>query len=186
LLAASAAHIPEARRAFGAAAAAVMPNAAPLHRVRAGMLAVGALEGTQSMPTRQWSDMDAVIRRRVVDLSQEMVPSDPGVYAWYREGKRKYVGQAASLRARLWRNHLGQSLSLSSSALRRNVAQRLGFGTTAALKRREVILTAEQLAQVRAWLLSCELAWLTCGNAADAIALEIRLRKESLPCLNQR
>ena len=98
----------------------------------------------------------------------------------------KYVGKAASLRARLWGNHLGQSASLSSSALRRNVALRLGFGTTAALKRREVVLTGEQLAEVRAWLVSCELAWLTCATADDAIALEIRLRKEALPCLNQR
>jgi len=109
-----------------------------------------------------------------------------GVYAWYRAGTRKYVGKAASLRTRLWGNHLGQSPSLTSSALRRNVAQRLGFGTTAALKRREIILTAEQLAQVRAWLLSCDLAWLTCNDASEAIALEYRLRKEALPCLNQR
>lgn len=90
------------------------------------------------MPTRQWSDMDVVIRRRVVNLAPEMVPSDPGVYAWYREGKRKYVGQAASLRARPWGNHLGQSPSLTSSALRRNVAHLLGFGSTAALKRRRL------------------------------------------------
>lgn len=119
------------------------------------------------MPTRQWSDMDGVIRRRVADLAPEMVPSDPGVYAWYRDGTRKYVGQAASLRARLWGNHLGQSPSLTSSALRRNVAQRLGFGTTAALKRREVILTAEQLGARVAPVLRARLAHLQQRRGRD-------------------
>jgi hypothetical protein len=130
--------------------------------------------------------MDAAVRRRSVELTPEMVPNDAGVYAWYRNGERMYVGTAASLRTRLWGNHLGQSQGLTASALRRNVAEHLGFGEAAAIKRREITLTSDQLAAVRAWILSCEVAWLTCLCDVDALELETGLKAEYLPPLTKR
>ena len=138
------------------------------------------------MPARQWVDMNNAVKHCVADVVAGMLPAAPGVYAWYRDGQRQYVGRATSLRARLWKNHLSQSRSLTNSALRRNVAQWLGFATTAALKRREITLTADQLGRVHRWVRSCELAWLICDSARDAIELEAQLRKEFLPPLNQR
>jgi excinuclease UvrABC nuclease subunit len=138
------------------------------------------------MPTRQWSDMDKAIRHRVDELAADGIPISAGVYAWYRSGERQYVGTAASLRDRLWKNHLGQSRALTSSALRRNVAEMLHFGAASALKRREIELTSEQLAAVRDWIVSCELAWLTCDSAADARELEAQLLEELRPRLNKR
>lgn len=137
------------------------------------------------MLTQRWSDMDKVVRHRVADLAPNDVPISAGVYAWYWDGKRQYVGKAASLKARL-KNHLGQSQALTSSALRRNVAEMLQLGTAAALKRREISLTGEQLAVVRAWLLSCEVAWLLCGSATAAGELERELLNEYRPLLNHR
>jgi hypothetical protein len=129
--------------------------------------------------------MDEALRRPVSELTSDLIPGDAGVYAWYRGDVRQYVGKAASLRVRLWNNHLGQSQALTNSALRRNVAELLGFGPAAALKRREIALTSDQLAAVRKWLLSCELAWLTCASAGDADALETKLLSESRPPLNK-
>lgn len=138
------------------------------------------------MPAWQWVDLDHAVKHRVCDVIAVMLPAAPGVYAWYRAGQRRYIGRATSLRDRLWKNHLSQSRSLTNSALRRNVAKYLGFGATAALKRREIALTADQLARVDRWLRGCTLAWLVCDSAADAIDLEAQLRKEFLPHLNQR
>jgi hypothetical protein len=53
------------------------------------------------------------------------VPTDAGVYAWYRDGVAIYVGKAVSLRARVWGNHLGRGSVMTSSAFRRNVAAHL-------------------------------------------------------------
>jgi len=119
-------------------------------------------------------------------MSPETIPIVAGVYAWYRDEKRVYVGTAASLRARVWRNHLGQSQTLTASAFRRNVAEYLRFGTSAALKRREVTLTTEQLDALHAWIGSCEVAWLICVSNADARSLETRLKAEFRPCLTKR
>jgi hypothetical protein len=107
--------------------------------------------------SRNWSDMDAARRCAGASITREMIPMAPGVYAWYRAGRRVYVGKADSLRARLWRNHLGQSSSLSGSAFRRNVAEHLGYGRPKDIKAGVIELTAEQLAGVRAWILGCEL-----------------------------
>ncbi len=129
--------------------------------------------------------MDAAARP-AISLTREAVPAAPGVYAWYRSGKRMYVGKANSLRARLWGNHLGQSIAPSSSAFRRNVAEHLGFGEPAALKLRRVRLTERQLANLRKWIVGCQVAWLTCSSGAAAAVLERRLKIEFKPPLTKR
>jgi excinuclease UvrABC nuclease subunit len=119
-------------------------------------------------------------------LVRELVPDEPGVYAWYRDGKRMYLGKADSLRHRVYANHLGQSRAPTGSAFRRNVAEYLGFGKPASLKNRVLQLSADQLDAIRSWILSCEIAWLTCPTKAGAIALERKLKLEFKPPLTKR
>lgn len=113
------------------------------------------------------------------------MPDEPGVYAWYRDGRRTYVGKADSLRSRIWSNHLRQSRTLTSSAFRRNVAECLGFGTSAQIKSRAIELTDEQLAAVHAWIVSCEVTWLVCATKAEALELETTLKVEFRPPLTK-
>lgn len=128
--------------------------------------------------------MDAAPRHRPADLTGDKVPRDPGD-AWYRGGKRMYVGKADSLRARVWGNHLGQSRHIGGSAFRRNVAEHLGYGTPADIKARRVELTDEQLAGLRSWIFGCRVAWLTCATIAEARALEAALKLEHRPPLTK-
>jgi hypothetical protein len=81
---------------------------------------------------------------------------------------------------------LGQGRALSSSAFRRNVAAHLGFGSAAAIKAGDMVLTETQLNEVRQWIMGCEVAWLTCATAADAVALETSLKREFKPPLTKR
>src|SRR5262245_31742180 len=119
-----------------------------------------------------WATMDGAKRHRPADLKRSEIPDGPGVYAWYRGGRRKYVGMGKSLDDRIWTRHLGQSRSLHTSALRRNVAEMLGFGDANDIFSRVVRLTDEQRAQVRAWILGCEVAWIECSSADAAVLAE--------------
>jgi hypothetical protein len=134
------------------------------------------MSGDMTPIALDWSSMDAATRRPASSLTRELVPDEPGVYAWYRESARMYVGEGGSLRSRIWTNHLGQNKTLKGSALRRNVAQYLKYGSAAAINAGTIVLTTDQLAAVRAWILSCEVAWLTCATKDDALALEKKLR----------
>jgi hypothetical protein len=86
----------------------------------------------------------------------------------------------------VWGNHLGQSVGLTGSAFRRSVAERLGFGSAALIKTREVWLTDAQRANVRAWILGCEVSWLVCATDAEALLLEASLKLEHKPHLTKR
>jgi hypothetical protein len=142
--------------------------------------------GLRSTTMTTWRDLDAATRYPPSTLEARVVPELPGVYAWYRGGDRMYVGKADSLRDRVWGNHLGQGRALSSSAFRRNVAAHLGFGSAAAIKAGDMVLTETQLNEVRQWIMGCEVAWLTCATAADAAALETSLKQEFKPPLTKR
>lgn len=130
--------------------------------------------------------MDARPRLRARDLRAVDVPLSPGVYAWYRRGRAVYVGKADELRGRAWSNHMGQSSSMGSSAFRRNVAEHLDFGTPGDIKAKRVRLTRIQLAEVRAWILGCALAWVECRTVAAAKELEIDMKAEWIPPLTKR
>ncbi len=138
-----------------------------------------------AMTSASWSDMDAAPRFAAAALSLVLVPEEPGVYAWYRARERMYVGKADSLRDRVWGNHLGQGRGLTSSAFRRNVAEHLGFGSSAEIKSGAIELSDDQLADVRSWIMSSEVAWLTCVAKADAISLETKLKDEFKPPLTK-
>jgi hypothetical protein len=129
--------------------------------------------------------MDAAPRRHASAVTREFIPIEPGVYAWYRDGERIYVGKADSLRARVFGSHLSASRSLTGSAFRRNVAEHLGIASSGRIKSRTVVLAEEQLAAVSAWIMSCKVAWLTCATKDEAVELETRLKAEFKPPLTK-
>ena len=133
-----------------------------------------------------WARLDRQPRSRATDLRGIDVPTDPGVYAWYRVGGAVYVGKANDLRARLWGDHLGQGRSVRTSAFRRNVAERLGFGSSADIKAKRIELTTGQLARLRAWVLACRVTWIVCGSEEEASRFEARLKTEWRPPLTKR
>lgn len=139
-----------------------------------------------TLPGPLWATMDLRPRRHVPGLRAVDVPLDPGVYAWYRDGRPVYVGKAAELRDRVWSRHLGRSRTLGTSAFRRNVAEHLGFGAPDAIKAGAIRLDPGQLAAVRAWIEGCEVAWITCRSEAEAITLETAMKAEWLPPLTKR
>jgi excinuclease UvrABC nuclease subunit len=130
--------------------------------------------------------MDREARRRFEDLSRDVIPTSPGVYALYRDGERTYVGKAKALRDRIWGNHARTGTSMTNSAMRRNVAELLGIATASEIKKREHVVTDADAAAVTSWLGSCEIAWLVCKTAADAIELEAQLKAEFKPPLTKR
>ncbi len=130
--------------------------------------------------------MDAQPRRRASELSRGDLPECPGVYAWYRRDRAVYVGKGDDLRDRAWGSHMSQSKSLGRSAFRRNIAESLGFGAANDIKKKVRRLTTEQRALVRAWVVSCPVAWIECKSIATAKALEDDMKVEWLPPLTKR
>lgn len=62
-----------------------------------------------SIPTGPlWKSMHAQPKHAARDLRKADIPTDPGVYAWYRDGEAIYVGKADSLQNRLWSKHLAR------------------------------------------------------------------------------
>lgn len=134
----------------------------------------------------EWASMLREPSRPVRTLERAQVPDLPGVYLWRRSGEVVYVGTASSLRARLWGKHLGAGTSLAGSSLRRNVCDLL-FAIPPSVTgnpRREKV-AKPQAEAIREWLLSCDLAWQVCATAAEAGALESRLRAAHKPLLNR-
>lgn len=136
----------------------------------------------------RWAALHARPRVSIATLRREDVPAEFGVYALYRHSSPQYVGVAErqTLRARVWGNHLGRGTSMSGSAMRRNIAEMLGIASSAAIKNKTYITTAEDARRVRAWQDDCEIAWITCDDSAAAIALEGALKAEHLPPLTKR
>lgn len=133
-----------------------------------------------------WDVMNERYRRPVSSLSEAAIPSGPGVYALYYDGKPVYVGKAAALRSRVWRNHLRQGVSMTNSALRRNVANFLDIASAADIKARRYQPTAVDAKRVSEWIQSAELAWIECDSEADALALEAAMKAEWMPPLTVR
>ena len=134
-----------------------------------------------------WDRMDAQPRFRAADLARADVPTDPGVYAWYRRGRAVYVGKADSLRDRAWKNHMGQSATMGTSAFRRNVAESLGYGSSADIKAKRVTHSRPTSSPtVRAWIIGCSVTWIVCPSTAAAMTLESRMKAEWMPPLTKR
>lgn len=131
--------------------------------------------------------MDRRSRRRVATLTHDaLIPAGPGVYAFYLDGERAYVGKAGSLRGRLWGCHLRKGVSMTNSALRRNVADRLGIASSADIKARRYLPSVEDANRVTAFVGDMEVAWIECEAEPEARALEDRLKREFLPPLTKQ
>jgi hypothetical protein len=128
--------------------------------------------------------MDSAPRRPFVGLAMADIPTDPGVYALYREGERLYVGKANSLRSRLG-NHRGEGASMTNSALRRNVAALVGIASSAHIKAQRYRTTIEDAGLVTAWLAACDVAWIACDSSNEAAALERDMKREDMPALTK-
>ena len=87
---------------------------------------------------------------------------------------------------RVWANHLGNSRSISGSAFRRNVAAALGIASAADIKSGRYVLADAELAAVRAWIMGCEVAWLTFPTNEAALQAERELKAEWMPELTKR
>jgi hypothetical protein len=134
----------------------------------------------------QWRALLAAPAFPVRDLLRVHLPDSPGVYLWRRDGLDAYVGKASNLRRRVWGSHLGRGVSLAGSSVRRNVCELLfDIPPTVTGGRSRQKVTRDQAHAVREWLAECELSWQECASPADALELEIALRKSHLPPLNR-
>jgi excinuclease UvrABC nuclease subunit len=114
------------------------------------------------------------------------IPSAAGVYAWYKDGRRVYIGKAKNLQKRVGSNHLGRGMSLTGSAFRRNVAEHLGLGTATEIKKRRRVLSTTEIALGCKWISECEVTWIVCGSDSDALAKEKAMKAEFKPLLTKR
>jgi len=116
------------------------------------------------------------------------IPNAPGVYAFYREGDRVYVGRAIAnggLRKRLVGMHLLTGADVSWSAFRRNVAEAQGVPTSVTRVHADT-LTVDQLDMLNDWDAGCEVAWTECLTVEEAKALEVSLKADFKPPLTKR
>jgi hypothetical protein len=131
-----------------------------------------------------WSKMNAQPRVPASGLSKRDVVPDPGVYAWYHDGRAVYVGKAARLNDRIAR-HLGRDKAMAGSAFRRNVAESLGISTPGAIKSGGYRLNDDELARVRDFIEQCEVTWVVCNSPSEALRFEGHIKAEWLPPLTK-
>jgi hypothetical protein len=132
-----------------------------------------------------WADMDSRPRLGAHAARKHDIPTNPGIYGWYRLGKRIYLGKAANLQNRLWNNHLGKGICLTGSAFRRNVAEHLGIATAADIKSGRRTITRAEADTICTWISSCEVSWIVQVSEADALRAEAQLRAEFCPPLTK-
>lgn len=132
---------------------------------------------------REWADLFSIPRVISADLERGQIPTNPGVYLWFRDGECIYVGIAGNLRQR-FSNHRSQKNDMSGSTLRSWVAVEL-LGMERELTRlRPSIITEDQTAQVNAWVAQCEVAWVVLNSRDDASFLEAKLLRTMRPRFN--
>ena len=134
----------------------------------------------------RWIAMGRQRRRPMSDLKKSDLPPSPGVYVLYRRGHPIYVGKAASLQDRVWKNHSGRGTSMGTSAMRRNVAEHLGIAKAKDIKGGNYHVTEADASRVRRWLEGCEIVWRECETEAAAKLLETDMKAEYLPPLTKR
>ena len=132
-----------------------------------------------------WEEMDRQARCSASSLKKSQIPQQPGVYAWYRNHRRVYVGKAANLRSRVGGNHLGKGVCLTGSAFRRNVAETLSIASAADIKSGRKQLTRLEVDQVCLWISACEVTWRVCESHDQACDLERRMKHEFRPPLTK-
>jgi hypothetical protein len=133
--------------------------------------------------------MNAQTRHAADQLSRRDVPTTPGVYAWYRDGKPIYSGRAVGkegLQDRIWGTHLRTGKDLSRSSFRRNVTDHLRVAPISRTTVRPTLMTAGEVEPVNRWVRECAVAWIVCSSPADAKKLEKSLHGEWMPPLSRR
>lgn len=136
-----------------------------------------------------WQRMNGQLRHAAASLTGKDVPPGPGVYAWYHQGEPVYSGRALGsdgLHGRIWKNHLKAGNDLSRSSFRRNVCEHLGIAPTSKTTLRPTVMTAADIEPVNRWVRECDLAWIECQSASEAVALEMALHAEWMPPLSRR
>jgi hypothetical protein len=143
-------------------------------------------EGPYTPPGSAWYVMDRHSRMKATPLATDFLPSTPGVYVFYRDGVRTYVGATRDLLRRVHAEHLSTSASLQNSALRRSVAEHLGIASASDIRERRRQLTSAELDQITSWLQGCDVGWRETETETDAQQLAAELKNELLPPLNSR
>jgi hypothetical protein len=135
-----------------------------------------------------WKRVDNVPRHLFASLERTALPDAPGVYAFYRDGDRVYVGKATrqTVQDRVWKCHRGRGKSMGNSALRRNVAEMLGIASARAIKTGAHAISDDEVQRVNSWLDACELACVALDSAASATAVEDALKAEFMPPLTKQ
>lgn len=142
--------------------------------------------GPYTAPGSPWYAMDRHPRVAADPFASDFLTSSPGVYVFYREGARVYVGATSDLLRRVRTEHLSTSASLRNSALRRNVAEHLGIASASDIRSRRVTLTSDELGQITSWLRRCEVGWRETDTEAEAREIAAELKRQQLPSLNTR
>lgn len=136
-----------------------------------------------------WLAMSGVTRHPAWTLDPKSIPSEPGVYTWYRDGEPIYAGRAVAkrgLRGRLAGNHLATGLDLSHSSFRRNVCDHVLGIPTSVTRQRPTVMTDDQVSVVNDWIRGCEVAWLTFETVDEAKRFERELLGDWKPPLSKR
>ena len=147
------------------------------------------LAGIDTKDGPLWTIMNHRPRLKAGGLSSGDVPTAPGVYVWYRDGKAIYAGRAVGtrgIRGRVWSNHLDRGNDLSRSSFRRNVCEHLGIASTVKTRIRPTAMAAAELEPVNQWVRECDVAWIECGSPSEATSLERLLLAEWMPPLSRR
>lgn len=131
----------------------------------------------------EWHRILSEARHHVDQLPLAEVPCEPGVHAWFREGRCVHLGETGNLRSRL-RTHLSTSHDLSRSTFRSWVAVREVVRTREYTRRRPSVMTDDEIAVVTAWIRECDVAWVTTNTKRDAAQLKAALIADSRPPLN--
>lgn len=136
-----------------------------------------------------WDRMLALPRGSAAALTQGAIPSEPGVYVWFRDGEPIYAGRAVAtggLRRRLWRSHLATGLDLSHSSFRRNVCEHVLGIPTSVTRQRPTVMRADQVKKVNEWIRGCEVAWIELRTVEETKQFERSLMAEWMPPLSKR
>lgn len=135
----------------------------------------------------RWQQARSISRRSPRSIGRGGIPTDPGVYIWFKNGEPVYVGEGRGqegLRGRI-RFHRATGVDLSRSTLRASVAVDLLGVERAYARQRPSVMTEEQIYKVNEWLAGCEIGWIVCSSEKEAHSLEVSLRDEWLPPLNR-
>jgi hypothetical protein len=144
-------------------------------------------DGPYTSPGSAWYALDRHNRVRASEpFGLDVLPDEPGVYAFYRGGARQYVGATKSLSRRIRDEHMSQSPSIGNSALRRNLAQLLGIANAAAMRQAGARLGQSDVVRLAHWLRDCEIGWQEAQTEQDASSLARQLKREYLPPLNRK